>query len=501
MPREVLFMLMPFLLPHQLNYCARAETQESLLKLLLKSPPDLILFLETACADETWAEANEPFVHAAIEWVHQQFFQDQLMIEFAFRIAAVFRKHPSLAKLHLPNNLLLKLKDRDLPVNTLMYGSSSHYLKDLIRLECRDRKSDCIYLKDISYTVIEPIHEYIMRGYSESVYVKDKNTGENTLNLAQLWELNEFSLECQHVLKKWIYRDNAIDTLLTSHKKGWLALRSDCYDYINNLQLDARLLESPPETLKFEILRFSENSLQLFNQLRFTITHLVFGGTTTEQEEFSQIVNKCPQLIGIDLGYTLQFTDFLKDIPSPLEELELTSCPWLDQKTFNSMVTICPELRRLGLASNFQLNYQIWVVLQKLNYLLSLDLARCGQLLDEDIRLILESCDSLISLNLEECRGITDKGFSDISHLNPRLTSLNLSRTNVSDLSLIEIAIHCTELLHLNLTRCEKITDKGILEAVRATKKLKELIIVNSGITMGAVQSVKKTKPFLNIVN
>lgn len=494
-------MLMPLLLPPQLNYCARFETQESLLKFLLNNPPDLISFLEVACTDETWSQAHEQFVHSAIEWVHQQFFQDQLMIEFAYRIATVFRKHPDIAKLHLPNNVILKLKDVELPINTLMYGSSSHYLKDLIRLECRDRRSDCIYLKHISYTIIEPIHEYIMKGYSDTLYIKDKTTGEEVLNLAQLWELDEWVLECQHALKKWVSRDNVVNTLLTSHKKGWLAIRSHCYEYINNLQIDVRLLESPLGTLKFEILRFSENSFYLFNQLRHSITHLVFGGSTPEQEEFSQMVNRCPNLIGVDLSYTFQFTEFLKDIPNTLEELELNSCSWLNRKTLNLMISICPKLHGLSLESNPQLDYQIWADLQKLPYLLLLDLARCVQIGDEDLRLILESCDSLVSLNLEECRSITDAGFSDISHLNPHLTSLNLSRTEISDLPLIEIATYCTELIHLNLTRCDKITDKGVLESIRVAKKLRKIIITHNGITKHALLSAKKMKPFLNIID
>src|ERR1700722_121192 len=139
-------MLMPALLSEKLRYCERAESETALFNLLVKHPPDLILFLESACADETWAESNFEFVNKALEWAHQQFFQDTLMMEFAQRLARVLRKHHSVAKTHLPLNATLELKDKNLPINTLLYGSSSHYLKDLIRLECRDRKSDEIKL-------------------------------------------------------------------------------------------------------------------------------------------------------------------------------------------------------------------------------------------------------------------------------------------------------------------------------------------------------------------
>jgi F-box and leucine-rich repeat protein 2/20 len=493
-------MEMPLLLPAELDFCKRVDSEEALQKLLLRHPPDLISFLEIACADETWADAHETFMHDAISWVHQQFFQDQLMIEFAYRLAVVFRRHPSIGKLHLPNNVTLKLQDVDLPINTLMYGSSSQYLKDLVRLECRDRKSDCIYLKDVPFTVVEPIHEYIMKGYSDSLYVKDKDIGEAVLKLAQLWDLKEFIVECQQALQKWITRDNVLDQLLNSHKKGWIELRSGCYEYINHLEWDVRLLDTPAGQFKFEFLRFSENSLQLFDRLRQSITHLVFGGNIPEQPEFSQVVNRCPKLIGLDLSYTHEFTEYFRDIPNKLEELDLVTCPWINKDTLSSMAAICPKLLCLNVAANPQLNYQCWMVLQKFKHLQTLSLARCGHITDEDLRIVLQSCETLHALNLEECRNITDKAFSEIPRLNSRLMMLNVSRTNISDLALIEIMTHSYDLSYLNLTRCENISDKGVLEAVRYAKKLRELVIVNTSITPYTVQAVKKIKPFLEII-
>ena len=309
-------MQMPLLLPAELNVCRRMDSDESLLKLLLSRPPDLIQFLEIACADETWAEAHSDFMRAAIDWAHRQFFQDQLMIEFAYRLAVVFRRHPGVAAAYLPNNIIIKLQDADLSVNTLMYGSSSHYLKDLIRLECRDRMSDSIHLNTVPFDVFEPIHEYIMKGYSDSLSTISQTAGEQVLKLAQLWDLKDFVLECQKALKKWIHQDNVLDILLMSHKEGWLLLRASCYEFLNDLQLDVRLWDSPSETLKFEFLRFSENSLDIFQRLKMVITHLVFGGKTSEQPEFSQVVAICPGLIGLDLSYTDHFSDFLYDIPA-----------------------------------------------------------------------------------------------------------------------------------------------------------------------------------------
>lgn len=494
-------MQMPTLLPFELDYCKRVDSDEALFKLLQKHPPDLILFLETACPEESWAEAHESFMHEAIVWVHQQFFRDQLMIELASRLAQVLRKYPGLGKLHLSNNVTLKLQDVDLPINTLMYGSSSLYLKDLIRLECRDRKSDCIYLKEVAFNVLEPIHEYIMKGYSDSLYVKDQATGESVLKLAQQWELITFIVDCQQALKKWINRDNVVEQILNCQKRGWKELRSGCYEYLEHLDLDARLLESPIGHLKFEFLRFSENSLQLFEQLRKSFTHLVFGGKTYAQPEFSQVVNNCPRLIGVDLSYTDEFDDHFHDIPATLAELDLVACPWLNKDSLNALAAICPKLLSLNVAANPQLNYHCWMVLQRFKRLQTLSLARCAQVGDEDLRIILESCESLEGLNLEECRNISDKGFMDLPRLNSRLITLNLSRTTITDLALIEIMSHSHDLTHLNLTRCENISDKGALEAFRFAKKLKELILIHTNFSQSTINALKKLKPYLEIKN
>jgi hypothetical protein len=492
-------MLMPLLLPCKLNFCKTCDSEENLLKVLLTQPPNLILFLETASADETWSDAHTFFMQSAIEWVQQQFFQDQLLFEFAQRLTTVIRKHPTLAQNYLPPNIILKLTDRDLPINTLMYGSSSQYLKDLIRLECRDRKADTIYLKNIAYTVLEPIHEYIMNGYSESLYLKDKVVGEQVLDLAQLWDLRDFKIECQQALKKWIHKGNVIETLLKSHKRNWMSLRSESFDYINQLDLDARLTESSSDRLIFEFLRFSENSFSLFQQLRMNITHIIFSRTTAEEPEFYQTLNACPHLVGLDLSHTQHFSQF-HYIPDKVTELKLVACPWLNPESISTLFTICPQLEKLNLSANTELNYLVWVLLQKLKKLQDLSLARCAQITDQDIKLILESCDFVTSLNLEECRDITDRGFSEIPHLNAKLIYLNLSRTHISDLPLIEIVTHNPDLLHLNLTHCERITDKGIFEIIRGAKKMNELIIMNTNITDDAVRTAKTLRPFLKII-
>lgn len=493
-------MLMPALLPEQLQYCQKAESQRALFDLLKKFPPDLILFLEAGCSDETWAEDHAEFISLGIEWVHTQFFQDNLMMEFAQQLTKVLRKHTSIARMHVPLNVTLKLKDRELPISTLMYGSCSLFWKELIRLECRDRNSNVISLTEISYDVFTPIDEFITKGSVEGIHVKTKETVESILALSLIWNLPELGDACQRSLKKWINRDNMIETLIETHRNGWSILRAECMNYMNDLNLDFCFHDSKPEQLLFEFLRFTETSVDFFRRLNWLVTHLIFSGNTTADPTFSKLVNECPTLRGLDLSYSHLYTDYLQNIPSHLEELNLSSCNWINNETLSSMVEYCPQLKKLVIASDVNLNFEAWSVLGKLTQLKTLDINRCSQIEDDDLKLILQSCESLQSLSLEECRGITDEGFYHISIYNKNLVNLNLARTDLSDLPLIDIANKCVRLLTLDLTRCEKISEKGLLEAVRAAKALKELSIINCKIPEAAILNLKRIRPFLKVL-
>jgi F-box and leucine-rich repeat protein 2/20 len=492
-------MWMPILLPEKLNYCERAATSSELFDILVKYPPDLILFLEIACSDETWSEANFDFLHQAIAWVNQQFFQDTLLMEFAQRLGHVFRKHPSVARPHLPLNAVLKLKDKDLPINTLLYGSSSEFLKETIRLECRDRKSESINLREIPFHIFEVVQDFIEKGNVEGIYVKDKDAAEKVLELAIAWELPELAKESQWFLTKWITRDNFLETLLKAHRKGWDYLRKGCFEFINFLGLDAQLIDSAPERLAFEFLRFSENSLALFHRLTPFITDLVCGGTTTQDEPFKKVVNECPRLLCVDISYSYAFSTYLKDLPVNLSELRLSSCSWLKRETFDSLLQICPHLTKLSIASNVGLGFESWGELRKMEQLNSLDISRCSQISDDDLRLILQACTPLTALTMEECRGISDRGFYEMPLFNSNFTALNLARTNISDHPVVELASKCPNLMYLCLTRCEKITEKGVLEAVRAARMLRELNISNCNIPHSTIDKLKNLKPFLSI--
>lgn len=493
-------MQLPALMYKSLNYLQMVPDQDTLFKTLRNNPPHLIKFLVKACDDETWAEEHREFMRQALTWVTEEFFQDRLLMEFAQKVAKAIREHYNAMQLYFPLNLTIKLKDKDLEVNSLLYSASSEYMREMIRRECRDAKSHDLLLKDISFDIFSAIHEFISTSSTFDLYRKDKAELIKILKLAMQWELQELAVACQNHIKKYITRENMFDMAIKSHLKHRVVLRNACFDFINNFHLGFRLEDRGEDAFAFEFIDFNENSLDAFGVLKEHITHLICSNRITEEEEFPKVVKKCSKLICLDISRSKSFSDYLKEIPLTLQQLEAAACTWITNETFKSLIEYCPNLTRLVLTSNVNINFEGWGSLSKLEQLRSLDLTRCSQLRDEELRIILQACKELIVLTLEDCRGLTDEAFMDLPKYNPNFTKINLARTGLSDLPLIEIASKCQLLVSLDLTRCENITTIGIIELVKNAVNLKELNLTSCDVPKITLEQIYKIRPFLHII-
>ena len=493
-------MQLPALVPKSLEYTSQIADDEALFKSLVKEPPDLIKFLVRAVADESWAEEHAKFMSLALSWVTNQFFQDKLMMKFAQRLGKALRAHYSVNSSFLPMNLTLKLKDRDLQVNSLIYGASSEYVRELIRRECRDRHRSILVLKDISQHIFRVLHDFVTTGSYLDIIHLEKPQVYRLLRLAMLWQLDELSKACQDVLKHYITRENVFDVLLRSYLRQRVHLLLSSMEFLNSLNAGFRLEDRGIDFMVFEFKEFSTSALEAFEKLRPYITHLVASGSVPEESLFPTVIKKCPKLVCIDLSRTNQFSDNFKELPRALPELELAACLWLTNEYLEKIIEICPELTRLSLQSDVRLDAAGFGALKKLEGLRELNLTRCTQLGDPDLGIILQACPSLRTLILEDCRSLSDSGFYEIPTFNHLLTGLNLSRTWISDLPLIEISTKCEFITSLNLTRCENLTSVGILECARNGKSLRDLIISSNNLSDESLQELHNIRPYLKVV-
>lgn len=494
-------MQMPLLLPKQLNYCTSVTEDDALYTLLLKNVPDLILFVETACADETWANRHSEFMSKSVAWLTIQFFQDRLAMEFAKRVGKAIRSHFQAINPYMLLNVLIKLKDQDLQINSLLYGSSSETLRELIRRECRDMNKMLFKLPDVSMLPFSTIDDFVRTGSTHDVNRKDQTIVTQILIQALRWDLKELAEACQDFLKRYITRSNMVDMTIEAHKNGWERLRQSCFEFINHLTLGLRFLERERERFAFEFLEFNDTSLAMFDKVKGFVTDLALGQDLAEDEHFGKVIHQCPKMLCLDIGHSDAYTDQMKGLPRLLPELSAPACPWLEDTALTALVKTCPNVRKLTLTSDSKIGAEGWAALKNLVLLRELDVTRCGQIGDDELKLILEACSGLVSLQMEDCRGVSEKGFFEIPKHNTRLTHLNIARCNINDAGLVELVSKCHTLTHLNLTRCERVTERSIKEFSNLASSLRLLDLTHCNIPRAIMEELKQRRPYLKIIS
>ena len=95
---------------------------------------------------------------------------------------------------------------------------------------------------------------------------------------------------------------------------------------------------------------------------------------------------------------------------------------------------------------------------------------------------IVTNCHNLETLMLAYCKEVDDTVVLSIAKHCPKLKRLSLRRCKVTDSSVCEVAIHCHDLLLLELARIHKLTDKCVIALAGNCPYLEELYI--SGCTM-----------------
>ncbi|MGA8163481.1 MAG: hypothetical protein WB791_00460 [Waddliaceae bacterium] len=492
-------MELPALLPKELAYTSVAENDQNLLNMLVNIPQDLVVFFTHACDDETWSKEHAEFMQGAMQWMTHQFYQDKLLVAFAEQAVASIHRHYSVLMPCIPHNLTVVLKEESMGINGMLWGASSDFLRQKIREECRDQQTKKLQLREIPRDVFHILNEFISTGSVEELWRKNQEEILAVIHQAFQWDLMELVHHCEMILKRYIDKDNVKTTLLMAHREGWIHLKEACKEYLNEWEPGVHFGPTDPEQLSMEFFDFRSGALKIFDSLCSVITHLIIGKKLTEDEIFADIVNRCPQLICLNISESNSFSDQLFKIPQSLQELDASKCFWLTSKNLPELYAICPNLTRLNLASNQQITYSGWAVLRQWERLEKLDISRCIQVNDEDFKVILRACPHLTHLNVEECTAIADQALREIGTMIPQVIFLNLARSNISDASLVDLAMHCRDLVHVDLSRCLYVTDEGVAQAVRHAPSLQTLVIARSNISQETIRQLQKMRSSLRV--
>lgn len=494
-------MKLPALLPKNLAYSAEAEDGLNLLNMLVKIPHDFIVFFEYACDDETWSGMHGDFMELAIQWMTNHFYQDKMLVETAQRAVSKIREHYHILYRYIPNNITFNVNGTALEQNSMFWAASSDFFRSLLRNECRDQNKTELTLDEVDRDVFDQIEEFIRTGTVKELWRKDQPKVFEVLRQATEWGLTDLMLFCEDILKRYIARGNVIDTMIMSHEEGWQMLKEACMDFINGLDVGVHFESGDPDHLAIEFLDFREDALDIFEGVHFHLTHLICGHNLTEQASFSDVVNRCPSMICLDISRSRTFSDRLVDIPESLEELNVSKCLWLSNKNLENMIEICPNLSKITMSSNVQTDYAGWGLLRKLKKLNKLDISGCFQVNDEDFKIILQACRKVTHFYMQLCTGLSDEAFYELAKNIPKLTDLDISRCSISDAALIDLVTRCKQLYTLNLTRCTNLTEKGVIEAVRFAPNLQFLNITKCRLPALVVDNIKEVRPFLEVVS
>lgn len=454
---------MPVFLPQRLLKYNTAVDDAELLASLIKNRADLLEFFEFAADHETWSEDHPEFMRSALDWLTQQSFQNRLTQEAAQRIAEKVRLHFPVLSLYMPKNIVVDLEGVSFSVNSLVFGSASPLIQEVIQ----DKK--VVKLTNMTPLSFRAIQEYVTTGNVPDLWKEQEAELIQIHAQATYWGFQDVARACEKILSRYIMRGNVFEKLLQAHQNTWPILQESCCEFINQLELACKV-QASVDSLSFEFIEFIGTALDTFEKLRHAITHLIFRKNLIEDFMFRDVVNQCPHLVGLDIDDSSSYTENLQSVPKSIQELDISSCGWLQSQHFPLLANAFPNIRKLILRSNIQLNYTSWSQLTLFPLLVDLDISRNTQITDDDFVIILQALPKLTDLKADDCRHITDRGFLEMMRYAPQLVVLSVERTEISDGTLIELVERCTYLKEINISRCTRITPKGIANALRLSK-------------------------------
>ena len=159
---------------------------------------------------------------------------------------------------------------------------------------------------------------------------------------------------------------------------------------------------------------------------------------------------------------------------SNLQTIDFATCPVIDRGLI-AIATGCKKLRFLNLDECVDVtdNGVVPVVLSN-KKLRVLNLSGCSKLTNKTTN-ALRGCTNLVSLNLARCTKINDKGIIALTSSCHALQALNIAGLkSVSEASLLSLAENCKGILMLNVTGCEDVTLNGLRALITGLEFVEE---------------------------
>lgn len=193
-----------------------------------------------------------------------------------------------------------------------------------------------------------------------------------------------------------------------------------------------------------------------------------------------KVVQSCSRLKDLRAGEVKGFNDqaLLLELfnRNTLERLFVDHCVELDDEALQVLIQgVDPEIdplteRAMVSPRNFH----------------HLDLSRCSQLTDKGVKCLAGNVPNLCGLQLSYCEELTDDALTGILESTPHMTHLNLEEIDhLSNSTLQNLAKSpCAQILqHLNISYCENLGDSGMLHVIKSCPKLHTVFMDNTRVS------------------
>lgn len=294
------------------------------------------------------------------------------------------------------------------------------------------------------------MQEHVYNGHIQTLWREEFKTIYQLMIEAQDLMMTELTLECAINLKRYLNRQNVLPYFFQAHQQRMSDWKKECQLFINELNLGLFLPLVEFSEMKVNVLNDDQDTLEHLFLFTPYLTELQLSLTFKDFSFYHQMIARCHYLKGLDISGLDENIAFFEDLPKSLSHFNLSACNWIQASHLRKLNKQFPFISSLALANNGQLNYLAWGELAQFENLIKLDLSRCFQLNDEDIKQITKSLPDLQQLSIEECYQITDKGF-------------------------LTIAIHCNDLNEMNINYCSQFSEKAIQNFISFCPSLKTM--------------------------
>ena len=165
-----------------------------------------------------------------------------------------------------------------------------------------------------------------------------------------------------------------------------------------------------------------------------------------------------------------------------LRRLDFSRCCWVpDSQVCGALFGGFKQLVELNLTHTQLSGWAVEQIGQSVTSLEKIMLAGLSTVNDENFSIIVENNKQLVHVDLSLCRQIGEKGIVKLAKSCSKLRTLSLSGCiGVTNTAIKSIAQNCSNLREINLEECEWLTDDALIEIAKNNHQLRTLSFANS---------------------